>query len=317
MKIILDVTRLVAEGKLTPAEAERLTALASRDTGTLAINMLLSFGALVVACGVVALAPAAETGIALGIVMIAAGLYVAQRFAAQWGLLGTAMVIVGALGLCGGAVVWADGHLPGFLVASAVLLVLAPVARSGLLAALAPLALAGALGSSGGSIFNSYTAPADEPTITIVLFSALAVGAYLVARRAPPAYEGLALTFARVSLLLVNVAFWVGSIWGDRPGLIWLRNDPVAAATAFRVPDVVFVVVWAAALIAVAVWATRANRRWLVNTAATFGAIHFNTQWFERLGANPLSVILAGLLIVAVAVGLWRYNQAAPTRPPA
>ena len=317
MKIILDVTKLVAEGKLTPAEAERLTALASRDTGTFAINMLLSFGALVVACGVVALAPAAETGIALGVVMIATGLYVARRFAAQWGLLGTAMVIVGALGLCGGTIVWADGRLPGFLVASAVLLVLAPVARSGLLAALAPLALVGLLGSSADSLYHSYTAPADEPTITIVLFSALALGAYLVARRAPPAYEALALVFARVSLLIVNVAFWVGSLWGDRPGLSWRRADPGALAAAFRVPDVVFVAAWAAALIAVMVWATRTNRRWLFNTAATFGAIHFITQWFERLGANPLSVILAGLLIVAVAVGLWRYNQAAPAQPAA
>ena len=45
-----------------------------------------------------------------------------------------------------------------------------------------------------------------------------------------------------------------------------------------------------------------------VNTAATFGAIHFYTQWFERLGAQPWAIIVAGLTVVAIAVALWRYN---------
>ena len=39
---MLDITRLVKEGKLTAQEAERLQALAKRDTGSLAINVLMS-----------------------------------------------------------------------------------------------------------------------------------------------------------------------------------------------------------------------------------------------------------------------------------
>jgi len=46
-----------------------------------------------------------------------------------------------------------------------------------------------------------------------------------------------------------------------------------------------------------------------------FGAIHLYTQWFERLGANPVAMILAGLTIVGVAVVLWRYNSASITTP--
>jgi hypothetical protein len=45
IRIVLDITRLVEEGKLTAQEAERLQALAKRDTGSLAINTLMSFGA--------------------------------------------------------------------------------------------------------------------------------------------------------------------------------------------------------------------------------------------------------------------------------
>jgi len=46
----------------------------------------------------------------------------------------------------------------------------------------------------------------------------------------------------------------------------------------------------------------------LVTTAAVFGAIEFYTQWFERLGAEPWAIIIAGLTIVAFAIALWRYN---------
>ena len=46
IRIVLDITRLVEEGKLTTQEAERLQALARRDTGSLAINVLMSFGAV-------------------------------------------------------------------------------------------------------------------------------------------------------------------------------------------------------------------------------------------------------------------------------
>ena len=52
----------------------------------------------------------------------------------------------------------------------------------------------------------------------------------------------------------------------------------------------------------------RAPTRWVVTTAAVFSAIEFYTQWFERLGAEPWAIIIAGLTIVAFSIGLWRYN---------
>jgi hypothetical protein len=46
----------------------------------------------------------------------------------------------------------------------------------------------------------------------------------------------------------------------------------------------------------------------LVNVAAVFAAIHFYTQWFERLDASALSVLIAGLLALGFAVGLRALN---------
>ena len=111
----------------------------------------------------------------------------------------------------------------------------------------------------------------------------------------------------------------MGSLWGDYPARSWLRGEDYYGSadretwreTALYVPDYVLIAVWAVLIIGVGVWAGRANRRWVVTTAAVFGAIHLYTQWFERLGANPVAVIVAGLMTVAIAVALWRYNAAA------
>ena len=62
------------EGKLTAEEAERLQILAKRDTGSLAINVLMSFGAIAVAAGIIALKPSFTTGAALGVALVAIGL---------------------------------------------------------------------------------------------------------------------------------------------------------------------------------------------------------------------------------------------------
>jgi hypothetical protein len=51
------------------------------------------------------------------------------------------------------------------------------------------------------------------------------------------------------------------------------------------------------------------SRRGAVNMAATVGGIHLYTQWFERLRATPEMVTAAGIIAVAIAFALWRYNQ--------
>src|SRR4029077_17469949 len=134
---------------------------------------------------------------------------------ARWSLVGAANVVVGGLMLSGGGIGLGDGSFAGFAVAVIVLVGLALVARNGLLMALAPLALAALLGSSTGYVHASYMLVVSEPTITIIVFAVLSLVAYLVSRRVEPAYERLATVFARVSLILVNFGFWIGSLWGD------------------------------------------------------------------------------------------------------
>jgi iron complex transport system permease protein len=113
IRIVLDITRLVEEGKLTAQEAERLQALARRDTGLLAINVLMSYGAVAVAAGIIALQPSFTTGAVLGVALVAIGLGISFFAAEQWALLGTATTIIGALLLAGGVIGLAEADFRG------------------------------------------------------------------------------------------------------------------------------------------------------------------------------------------------------------
>lgn len=74
MKVVLDLTRLVEEGKITQGEADKLAALAAHDTGSLAINILIGLGVVAVAGGALALVPAPATALAIGVVALGVGI---------------------------------------------------------------------------------------------------------------------------------------------------------------------------------------------------------------------------------------------------
>ena len=124
IKIVLDITRLVEEGKLT-TEAARLQALAKRDTGSLAINVLMAFGAVAVAAGIIALEPAFTTGAVLGVALVVIGLGISFLAVEQWGLLGTATTIIGALLLAGGVIGFVEADFAGLAFSALLFLALA------------------------------------------------------------------------------------------------------------------------------------------------------------------------------------------------
>jgi len=315
MKITLDISRLVEEGKLTRAEADKLTALAAHDTGSLGINILIGFGVVAIAAGAVALVPTALTAVGLGLALFAAGCAIALNRVQQWILLGQICLVIGALMFGGGVIAYRPDSLSAMLIVTGAFWLAAIVARSSLLMALAVLAASACLGARTGYSHAMYSMAIFEPTLTVVLFSALALIAYQASKRLPADYERLAITAARTSLLLVNFGFWIGSLWGDPLMLLRSMNTsdaPLAFMTKTVIPASVFGIVWAVVLLGAGIWAVQVNRRWLVNLVAVFAGIHFYTQWFERLGATPLSVLLGGLVMLAGAFALWMFNRRIP-----
>ena len=323
MKVVLDLSRLLRDGKITAEEFDRLSRLAAHDTGSLALNVLIGLGVVAVSGGLVALLMNEFAVAAIGMALLGAGLAFTYAGARQWQVLATIFLLVGALMLAGGIVALGEGRLSSLLLATAVLTGAGIAGRSNLLVALAVLALSACVGASTSYWHATYELTVTEPTVTIVLFAALALAAYLASHRVGGDYEPLALTASRVSLFLVNFGFWIGSLWGDHLLLVrmLLNHDPSIltdyTARSLMVPPMAFIVGWAVALVAVAAWAVKAGRRWVVNLAAVFGTIHFYTQWFERLGATPGSVLIGGVLVLAFAIAAWKLNQKSQTAPAA
>ena len=314
MKVTLDLTKLLDEGAITPAEHSRLARLGRADTGTLLVNVLLGFGVLAVAAGCLLLVPDAFTGTMLGGVLMAAGLGLSLRGPAGWAVVASICILVAALLLGGGIVLLSQGVtalggggqpvMPFYaacLLVAVLFALCAIPARSGLLASLTVLVLFTALGSSSYYSHASYMLQVRQPFAAVVAFSALALAAHAASRAVAWEWGRLLTIVARTSLFLVNLGFWVGSLWGD--DLDWLHRPNAV------IPDVAFALAWTAGLVGVGVWAGRTDRRWVLNLVAVFAGIHFYTQWFEHLGATPMTVLLAGLAMLGFAVFLWRVNR--------
>lgn len=298
MKITLDLDKLVSEGKITREEYDKFSDLAAKSTGSLAFSILIGFGVIAVSGAALALVPSASTAIVLGSIILITGLALLHSGHEHWQALANIFVLVGALMSGGGIVTDANGSLSSILIVTAIFAVAGLFARSTLLLVLATLTLSAGIGARTGYFHASYFLVIQEPTVTIVVFSALAVGLYQLSKRLPAEFERLAIASARTAVFLVNFGFWVGSLWGE-------RSD----TREVIVSDSIFASLWAIALIATAIWSWKNNRRWALNSVAVFAGIHFYTQWFEHLGTSPGTVLMAGLLALGFTLGLRNINK--------
>ncbi len=319
--IRLNLQKLVTAGAISPDEALRLRSLAEPDRrGGLAVNLFLIFGAVAVAAGTIALIPNAATGLVLALAALAGGEALRRTQAgAGFGVLAMALSLTGLMGLAG----WislemydaqgAQGLIRDGLIA-AMLGLGALWYRSGFLAALAVLAIGALIGSGTGYAFASYWLMVREPLITLLLFSAMAGGLYALRARVREAYAPVAHAAARTAFLMANFGFWVGSLWGDRPGEHWQGERYTDsyyswAETALQIPDWAFSLGWAAALAGVILTARRGG--FLSVAAIIFVSIHGYTQFFEYFGARGETLLIAGISLVALAVGLAHFLRGA------
>ena len=297
MKVTLDLTDLVTRGEITQAEADKLSKLGARDTGSLGSNILLGFGTVAVALGGGFLFPTAQSVIVIGAILFVIGIALILNKQTKWGLFAQICITIGALGIVGGVSYLTDGNFYVNIALAAGLAFAAFAASSGLLGALAVLQFSIALGAGTAYWHGGYFTWVEEPALTILVLAVLSVALTFAATQLPSAYERVALIMARTGVLIINLAFLVGSIFGDHLA----QWDATIEAWLFSV-------VWAVLLIGVGLWGVMSNRRWVVNAAAVFGAIHFYTQWFEYLGANPFSVLGGGILLIGFGLALRWFN---------
>ncbi len=301
MKVTLDLDALLEQGKITAEEHAKFNSFAVQATGNLAFNILVGFGVVAVSSASLALVPSAITALIVGIIVLLVGLVLAQSGLKQWALLANLCILIGALMFGGGALLLGRGSIGSLLLITVLYAMAGIMSRSGLLVTLSVLTLSASIGARTGYMHASYSLSITDPSLTIGIFGLLAIGLYQLSKNLPSEFERLAIIAARTSVFIVNFGFWIGSLWGDR------GFDP---EKLLIIPASLFVLGWAIALLATGVWAWHKNRRWLLNTVAVFGGIHFYTQWFEHWRLSPASILLAGLLALGFAMALRWVNTA-------
>ena len=183
---------------------------------------------------------------------------------------------------------------------------------------------------TGTAYFHAaYVFYSPEATLTILQMAALIGVCVLVAMRYGDRIGRHAGILAIMAAIVGNLAFLVGSLWGDFVGMSFFqgpvfdyseqwteeRQEAFQAereafeAQFFHISEHVFTAVWAVILGLGAYWAAQTNRRGLFNAAMTFAGIHAYTQMFESFGDEPLAWALGGLAAIPLAWGLWRLNQ--------
>lgn len=275
------------------------------------------------------LAPAAV----LGLVIVGAAFWAwcrapsVLRFLAGWlTVLGVGAHLAGVL-----SAPWAEAVPPWLLwhYAFAVVLLCGVALDVRFLTALALVPLAAALSSRTFYGFATYGVAIYECTLTILQCGTIAVACAGLAPRLVERWGRHARLLGQMCFIWVNMAFWIGSLWGDLVGQFlwgpdradfagpegdmdyeaWSAARESFEATLIRVPADAFALVWAVAILGTGLWAALTGRRAVLNIALTFGAIHFYTQYFERFSASPGAFVGAGLIAIAAAWGAWRLNR--------
>lgn len=129
-----------------------------------------------------------------------------------------------------------------------------------------------------------------------------------------------------MAFIVANLCALVGSLWGDFVGeTIWgpgyrrwdagiswdewrVMRDAFRETAVFLSANL-YSVLWAAALVALILWAANRAQRGLFNTALTFAGIHAYTQVFETYSEEPLAYVIGGLAAIPLAWGMWRLDH--------
>lgn len=170
----------------------------------------------------------------------------------------------------------------------------------------------------------AYVFYSPEGTLTILQMAALIGVCLWVSLKVSVRIGRHAGILAIMAAVVGNLAFLVGSLWGDTVGHTLfqgpIREDGMSwetyrelreayEAQFLHISEHVFTAVWAVLLAGAAFWTAHANKRGLFNATMTFAGIHAYTQMFESFGDEPLAWALGGLGAIPLAWGLWRLNQ--------
>ena len=274
------------------------------------------------------------SGVFLGFPVAAAGLLIRRASPEKLSVIGGWLLLLGAAVHVFGLLItesdlgldWLVLHYAGFVAIACGLLL-----DVRFVTALSIVALASALSSRTFYGHASYGIAIYEVSLTIIQMSLIALLCLFLSQRMSERIARHSRLLGQMALIWINMAFWIGSIWGDVVGFhlwgpTWTEvtegiTDFHEKAAAWRLAAKsfedaslvihadVFAVGWAVGLLGIGSWGALTTRRAVLNIVVTFAAIHFYTQYFERLESTPEAFVIAGVIAILAAWGIWAFNK--------
>lgn len=284
MKVTLDISKHLDEGKITQAEFEKLTLLSSQETTLLSVNIIISFGILAITGGIIALKPALLDGAALGLFAMLVGLLLISYHQKRWGVWGNALFVIGSLSVANGLIQYYENNLLVFVFIAVFFIIAGCIAKSSLLVIFSALSIAPLVHAKLFQWHPSELVYSGEPLFKSCVYGILSLSASFLSSKLSPKYERLAIIFSRTSFIMMNFGFLAGSCW--------VSNSS----------KTLFTFLWTVALLTTGYWAAKNSDRFALNTVAAFGAVLFYAKWLEVLCAHPFPTMAAGIIIITSIV---------------
>lgn len=293
MKVTLNLDKLLNEGKLTQAEYDKFLQLLTHTVSHFCYYLMLIFGVVVISVAAIFFVCPWHVGLCVAVFFVICffGAGLSRLFPDRLEPLATIILFFGAFTFGLVVILEGRGSFTSLLALAIVWGAAGILARSVLLISLSVFALASCLGGRWESMDIKYFIVPQEPLSTVLLFTPFTILMFWLEKRLPLQYRMLALAAGLSGLFLVNLGFWVGSLWGGHlvigkteffTTLLFMFNMKARyGSRGLFVSPWLFVIAWGIALAVTGYWAYRHKWRWLFALVATFGAINFYTQWFK------------------------------------
>ncbi len=302
-KVTVDLDKLLRDKVIDQGQYDSIAKTSNYRTSIIGILFLLGLGTIGIVTASVILDPSLSLLSVISAGMWLFGVALCLQNRVELRIVAQATAMIGTFGLSAwlvlNGVLYALPADKAFMLVSAFLLLTGVITRNGIMVALSVLAITPTLSVNTHYRHASYALVVENPIESTLVFGFIAVISYAIATQLRGAYARLGYTAAGTAFFMVNLAMWVGSLWGDAAG---------RGSQAIAISPVGFAALWCALSVGVGILGFVRDNRAAVNTAGVFLSINLYTQFYEFFLVNAVTLLTGSIVLVVLACTFWYYN---------
>lgn len=324
-KTTLNLKQLLDEGIISQEEAEKLTAHSeNKSNSSILRNLMIVFGTICIVGSLLSLLPNPDTVGFVSLAILGGAYYLYYNNDDQsWRYVAQSIGFLGTIGATYWILTVTDllniGRLPQsntftlWLLISGILSFVTFTLHNKVLAALFSFSLAQFIGTCiFGKLENVFIFLSKGQSTAILIYGLVTLLAYIIAPRLKGIYDNLFTIIGNTSFFFANLAFWAGSVFGEKIDRKILKYDDGSyfqTAPSTHINENLFIVGWIITLLLTLWWGSQRGVSYITNISIVFLVIHFFTQYFIFIGSSALGMLIGGILLFATALAWHRHKN--------